>query len=116
MRFKVDENLPKEIAEDLRSLGHDADTVGSEALAGRADEIILERAHTDRRIILTLHKGVANVIRYPAERHSGIVLFRPESSGRGAVLAFVRTRIAALLSLELEGHVTVVTRFAIRRR
>ena len=116
MRFKVDENLPREVAEDLRSLGHDADTVRSEALSGMADQIILERARTQRRIVLTLDKGVANVIRYPAERHSGIVLFRPESSGRGAVLAFVRAHISALLSLELVDRVTVVTRSSIRRR
>lgn len=33
MRFKVDENLPAEIADLLRAAGHDADTVNDEAWA-----------------------------------------------------------------------------------
>ena len=33
MKFKLDENLPIELTEDLRSLGHDADTVADEEFA-----------------------------------------------------------------------------------
>lgn len=34
MRFKVDQNLPVELAEALRAAGHDAHTVYEEGLAG----------------------------------------------------------------------------------
>ena len=34
MKFKIDENLPSELAVDLRDLGHEADTVFDESLAG----------------------------------------------------------------------------------
>ena len=37
MRFKVDENLPAEIAELLRSAEHDATTVHEQRLMGEAD-------------------------------------------------------------------------------
>ncbi len=37
MRFKVDENLPIEVAEILRAAGHDAATVNDEALGGASD-------------------------------------------------------------------------------
>ncbi len=37
MRFKVDENLPKEAAELFRQSGHDAQTVGEEHLVGHPD-------------------------------------------------------------------------------
>jgi len=59
MRFKVDENLPFEIAEHLQSLGHDTDTVLEEGLAGQADPVVLSSARSRDRILLTLDKGIA---------------------------------------------------------
>lgn len=37
MRFKVDQNLPVEVAVALRAAGHDAHTVYEEQLAGTPD-------------------------------------------------------------------------------
>ena len=34
MRFKLDENLPVELAAELRAMGHDTDTVADERLCG----------------------------------------------------------------------------------
>jgi hypothetical protein len=39
MKFKLDENLPYELAEDLTRLGHEADTVFSEGLAVRMTQL-----------------------------------------------------------------------------
>lgn len=39
MKFKIDENLPSELAADLRHLGHEADTVFDEGLLGAKDPI-----------------------------------------------------------------------------
>jgi predicted nuclease of predicted toxin-antitoxin system len=92
MRFKVDENLPVEIAEDLRLLGHAADTVAEEGLAGAADSQVVELARLERRVLLTLDKGIASLLSYPPQTHAGIVLFRPGSLGRRSVLEFVRSK------------------------
>ncbi len=43
MKFKIDENLPAEIAVDLRAAGHQADTVSDEGLTGAVDPAILAR-------------------------------------------------------------------------
>ena len=40
MKFKVDENLPVELAEFLRNEGYDAITVIEQNLSGRSDSII----------------------------------------------------------------------------
>jgi predicted nuclease of predicted toxin-antitoxin system len=116
MRFKIDENLPYEIADDLQSLGHDADSVVNEGLAGCSDDVVVEHARVSHRILLTLDKGIASLLRYPSEAHHGVVLFRPGSSGRGSVLAFVREHLPVLLALHLGGRVSVVTRTGIRMR
>src|ERR1700737_4178409 len=81
MRFKVDENLPVEIAEDLRLLGHAADTVAEEGLAGAADSRVVEPARLDRRVLLTPRQGNRQFVSYPPQTHAGIVLFRPGSLG-----------------------------------
>jgi predicted nuclease of predicted toxin-antitoxin system len=116
VKFKIDENLPAELAEDLHRLGQSADTVEGEGIVGAADSIVVSAALADRRIILTLDKGIANVVRFPTQTHAGIVLFRPGSLGRRAVLKFIRDRLDPLLRLDLAERVTVVTDERIRMR
>ncbi len=41
MRIKIDENLPAEIADGLRTLGHDAMTVVDQGMAGIDDERLM---------------------------------------------------------------------------
>jgi hypothetical protein len=103
--FKIDENLPTELADDLRQPGHDADTVLGEGLRGAKDPAVVEAARASDRILFTLDKGIA-----------GVVLFRPDTSGRRAVMSFVRTRLSALLQMELAGRLTVVGPARIRFR
>jgi predicted nuclease of predicted toxin-antitoxin system len=116
VKFKLDENLPVELALDLRDLGHDADTVADEALSGAADPAVLDAAFGAGRILLTLDKGIANLQRYPVHQHAGVVLFRPESTGRGAVIAFVRGRLHRVLEMELANRLTIVGPTRIRFR
>jgi predicted nuclease of predicted toxin-antitoxin system len=114
VKFKLDENLPAEIAEELQRRGHDADTINDENLSGAPDPEVVAAATADGRVLFTLDKGIANLIQYP--KHSGIVLFRPPSAGRKGVAAFVRERLDALLAVDLERRLTVVGQERIRFR
>ena len=116
MRFKVDENLPAELADDLREAGHVADTVSAEGLAGFADAAIVEAAREEARVLVTLDKGLGDIRRYPPETHAGVVVLRPRVSGRTAVLAFARLRLGAILKRDLVRRLTVVTARGLRQR
>lgn len=116
MKFKIDENLPTELIIELQKLGHEADTAFHEGLTGATDPVLIEAASKENRILLTLDKGLANLEQYPAERYSGVVLFRPIRSGRGSVLAFIRERLPSLLELDLRHRVTIVGANRIRVR
>lgn len=116
MRFKLDENIPVELCDDLRSLGHEADTVPDEGLMGASDERVLELARREGRVLLTMDKGIADVRRFPPREYAGIVLFRPASTGRGAVLAFIRRHLPRILESELAGWLLVVGERSIRVR
>jgi predicted nuclease of predicted toxin-antitoxin system len=116
VKFKLDENLPVELCDDLRALGYEADTVPDEGLMGAPDSLLLERARDEDRVLFTMDKGIADVRRFPPRRYAGIVLFRPRSTGRGEVLAFVRRRLPNILALELRGWLLIVGERSIRVR
>jgi predicted nuclease of predicted toxin-antitoxin system len=116
MKFKLDENLPREIADALLARGHDADTVHGEGLSGAEDAEVVKAAKAAARILMTLDKGIASLLQYPIGEHAGVVLFRPDSFGRGEVLSFVQVRMESLLEMELAGHLTVVGPTRIRVR
>ena len=53
MKFKLDENLPAELAPDLRGMGYDVDTVGDVGLRGAADPAVVNAAFAADRILFT---------------------------------------------------------------
>ena len=61
MRFKLDENLPIELLDDLRAAGHEADGLRDEGLIGAPDDAVLDLARRENRILLTLDKGIADI-------------------------------------------------------
>lgn len=48
MKFKIDGNLPSELAADLRDLGHEADTVFDEGLVGAKDPVLVTVVASER--------------------------------------------------------------------
>lgn len=116
MKIKLDENMPAEIAAELREAGHDAETVPEEGLGGTADTPLLERAASESRIFVTLDKGIADVRKHPPNRFAGLILLRPGSTGREAVAAFARQHLPMLLQEELTGRLVIVTKTGIRFR
>jgi hypothetical protein len=116
VRFKLDENLPIELLDDLRAAGHEADGLHDEGLIGAPDDVVLDLVRRERRVLLTLDKGIADVRAHPPQAHAGIVLFRPPSAGRGITLLFVRGHLASLFERELTVRLLVITDRGIRLR
>jgi hypothetical protein len=116
MRFKIDENLPQEVADELRARQHEADTVADENLSGEQDEKLLRVVRDEQRVFLTMDKGIANIRDYPPADYHGIVLFRPPSQGRGIVFEFVRDHLDQVLRSPLDGRLIVVSASGIRVR
>ncbi len=50
MKFKIDENLPVEIAEILRAREFDAETVIEENLNGKSDELVSKVCLKENRV------------------------------------------------------------------
>jgi hypothetical protein len=116
VRFKLDENLPIELLDDLRTAGHEADGLRDEGLIGAPDDAVLDLTRRENRVLLTLDKGIADIRAYPPQAHAGIVLFRPPAAGRGSTLLFVRRHLASLFERDLTGRLLVITEHGLRLR
>ncbi len=76
MKFKIDENLPSEVASLLKAAGHDAETVFDEGLVGAADSEILEVCTSEKRALITLDLDFSNVRSYPPNEYCGLLVLR----------------------------------------
>jgi len=76
VKIKLDENLPDDLASLLRAAEDDVSTVTEEGLAGCDDPPVLQAASAENRVLMSFDLGFADIRRYPAGAHAGIVVFR----------------------------------------
>lgn len=99
LKFKIDENMPKEVAEMLRSAGHDAVSVLDQNLGGWADPRVAEVCQSEGRVVVTLDVGFADTRSFPPQEYSGLIVLRLKRQDKPAILkAF--SRAMRLLPLE----------------
>ena len=99
MRFKVDENLPVEVAALLRAAGHDATTVLDQGLGGVSDPMIASLCQQEEHALVTLDLDFSDIRSYPPPQYAGIVVFRLQHQDKPHVLE-VCVRMISLLSHE----------------
>lgn len=116
MRFKIDENLPVEVAELLRSSGHDADTVVEEHASGAVDPALAALCKREGRGLITLDRGFADIRAYPPAEYQGIVVLRPDRQDRITVLRLCGQLVEALRVHPLAGHLWVLEPHRLRLR
>ncbi|MCS6918664.1 MAG: DUF5615 family PIN-like protein [Fimbriimonadales bacterium] len=85
MKLKLDENLPKTLAESLRALGYDALTVYEENLQGRSDADVWQAVASEQRFLITQDVEFGDLRKYPVGTHAGIMLLRLHSPDREQV-------------------------------
>ena len=116
MRFKLDENLPVELAELFREAGHDDVTVLDLGLGGARDRDLAAACAREDRAIVTLDLDFSDLRTYSPGAYSGIVVFRLNSQVRNHVRE-VGTRFLKTLSDSLlDGQLWIVEESRIRVR
>ncbi|MCC7291455.1 MAG: DUF5615 family PIN-like protein [Phycisphaerales bacterium] len=114
--FKVDEDLPVDVADVFRSGGFDADTVAAESLLGFPDEKIWACAQQAHRCLVTADKGFADARSHPPGSHCGIVLLRLPRESRASYVRLARSLVGSLDAKRLAGAMTVVAPEGVRVR
>jgi len=114
MRFLANENVPGPVVMALRERGHDVFWI-KESMPGAEDAIVLARAQSEHRILVTLDKDFGELAfrsRLPAQ--SGVILIRLDWRDPDADDQLI---ITALLSRDdWAGNFAVIERDRIRIR
>jgi predicted nuclease of predicted toxin-antitoxin system len=116
MKFKVDENLPMEVAVALREAGHDAMSVVDQGLGGRADASVAEVCRREGRSLVTLDVDFANVQAYPPRDYAGLLVLRLQRQDKPHVLAVVAAVLPLVGKEPLERRLWIVDESRVRIR
>jgi predicted nuclease of predicted toxin-antitoxin system len=90
VKFKVDENLPLKVVEELRLCGYEVASVFDENLQGCDDGEIMGRCKVEARILITLDLDFSNVLLYPPKELPGLIVLRPLSQSVDCIIDLVR--------------------------
>lgn len=116
MRFKLDENLSRDLAVTLAGSGHDVDTVPDENLAGATDPQVARAAVQADRMLITLDRDFADIRTYPPGSHPGIIVVRVDPPRPSRVKAALTGLLAHYNLEDLRGALVIVQLGAVRIR
>ncbi len=115
-RFKIDENLPVDVATFIRKAGYDAQTVLEEDLCGTSDNNLIEVCQAESRILVSLDTDFSNILSYPPGAYCGMIVLRLRRQNLSHVMAAM-SRIAPFFEKEdIVGRLWIVEEKRIRVR
>lgn len=115
MKVKLDENLGRRAIELFNEFGHEVSTVTEQQLGGTSDEELIEVCRTEDRTLVTLDLDFSNVLRFPPQRYSGIVVLRlPHPIQLTDVYERTRTLLKVSEQEDLRGKLWIVEQNRIR--
>jgi predicted nuclease of predicted toxin-antitoxin system len=115
LKFRLDENLGKSLAEVLRQAGHEVATVPDQRLFGVEDRTLIETCHGEGRCLVTLDLEFGNPFLFKPSDYPGIVVLRlpPRPTGQDLADA-MQTLVGGLDRASVIGKLWVVQRGRIR--
>jgi len=116
MKFKIDENLPVEIAVLLTQAGHSALTVKDQRIGGSIDQALISLCVREDRTLVTLDLDFSDIRTYPPNNFSGIIVLRTRDQSKPVLMELARQLIPVLASEPLKGQLWIVEPGRIRIR
>jgi len=116
LRFKLDENIPREAEAILNGSGHDSHSVISENIGGCPDEKLIEVCRQEQRILVTLDLDFSDIRWYPPALHSGIWILRPSTQSVSVICSLLERALRMLKIEPAERKLWIVENERIRIR
>jgi predicted nuclease of predicted toxin-antitoxin system len=116
VRFKVDENLPQDVAMLLRENGYDAVSVFDQSLSGETDIVIFEVCQNEERVLVTLDLDFSNIQSYPPASANGMIVLRLGRQDKASVLDVMERLIPVFKTQQLDHKLWIVEKDRIRIR
>ncbi len=115
-KFKIDENLPLDIAQLLRQEGYDAMTVSEQQLSGASDPEVIAICQQEKRILITLDTDFTDIRTYPPNAFSGLIVLRLKQQDKPYIMNVISRLIRLLPDASLEHRLWIVEEKGIRIR
>jgi predicted nuclease of predicted toxin-antitoxin system len=116
MKFKVDENLPVEVAALLAGAGHDAVTAADQGLGGRPDSDLAIVCGQEDRAIVTLDLDFSDIRAYAPTDYHGIIVLRLARLDKHRILTAIQRLLSAFDQEPLTGKLWIVDETTVRIR
>jgi len=116
MKFKVDENLPIDVAQLIKEAGHDVYSVHQQGLVGAKDQILAKVCQSEHRAMVTLDTHFADIRTYPPDKYHGLIVLRLMRQDKPHVLEVMRRVLQLFPSEALEGKLWIVDEKRVRVR
>jgi predicted nuclease of predicted toxin-antitoxin system len=116
MQFKIDENLPVEAATLLGQAGHEALTIHDQQMVGQPDPQVASVCQSEQRGLLTLDLDFSDIRTYPPADYFGIIVLRPRTQSKPAVLSLIGQIVPLFDSEPLVGCLWIVQETGLRIR
>lgn len=108
--------LPPGLAGWLEDQGHDAVHALELGLDRSSDETIIERAHSEARIVITADLDYTRLLATTPVDGPGLILFREGDYSSQEVIGRMKQVLQTIPSDELPNSIVVVEKWRIRRR
>jgi predicted nuclease of predicted toxin-antitoxin system len=115
-RVKIDEDLPRQVADLVADQGYDAATVVGQGWQGVSDNELWPRVQDEGRWLITADKGFADLRLHPAGSHAGVILLRAPEESRRVYLELAAIALDRLALDDLAGAIVIVTYRGVRIR
>jgi predicted nuclease of predicted toxin-antitoxin system len=116
MKFKVDENLPIDVAQLLREAGHDVFTVHEQRLVGAEDQTLARVCQEEQRSFVTLDTHFADIRTYPPGDFHGLIVLRLAHQDKHHILKVFKRTMKLFASETLVGKLWIVDEDKVRMR
>ena len=108
VRFKLDENLPRDAEALLRDAGHDVRTVLDERLGGNSDAKVLDACRTESRVLITFDLDFSDIRLYPPVSHGGVWVLRPHTQSIDNTLVLLKGALVVLEGESVHARLWIV--------
>lgn len=116
MKFKIDENLPVEIADLLRERNFQADTVNEEKLSGEDDSVISIVCKKENRILITLDLDFSDIRSYPPSEYPGFIVLRLKSQDKESIMNLFKRFIHFIQEENIQNKLCILEENKVRIR
>ncbi|MCZ7418634.1 MULTISPECIES: DUF5615 family PIN-like protein [unclassified Micromonospora] len=109
MKFLIDNNLSPAVAAGLRAQGHDAEHLRDYGLAAAPDEIVLDRARQEQRVLISADTDFGTLLASSGAGEPSVLLVRRISGRRSTqIVAILVANLAAVADDLASGAIVVV--------